>query len=38
MNEETPCIINKGKTTKNEWKNDDSDYLPDLHKFAQILF
>ena len=27
MNEETHCIINEGKTTKNEWENDDSDFL-----------
>ena len=23
MNEELRCITNKGKATKNEWKNDD---------------
>ena len=30
MNEEFCCIINKGKMAKNEWRNDDSDFLPAL--------
>ena len=25
MNEEICCITNKGKMTKNDWENDDSD-------------
>ena len=27
MNEEICCITNKGNTAKNEWENDDSDFL-----------
>ena len=27
MIEEICCIINKGKTAKNEWKNDESNFL-----------
>ena len=27
MNEEICCFINKGKTAKNGWENDDSDIL-----------
>ena len=27
MNEEICCITNEGKTAKNEWENDDSDFL-----------
>ena len=30
MNEEIPCVTNEGKMTKNEWENDDSDFLPAL--------
>ena len=30
MNENTCCIINEGKTAKNEWEND-SDFLPALY-------
>ena len=31
MNEEICCIINEGKTAKNEWENDNSDFLPTLY-------
>ena len=31
MNEEIRCITDKGKTAKNEWENDDSDFLRALH-------
>ena len=27
MNEEIHCITNGGKTAKNEWENDYSDFL-----------
>ena len=27
MTEEICCIINKGKTAKNEWKNDEPNFL-----------
>ena len=27
MNEEIRCITKKGKTAKNEWQNDESDFL-----------
>ena len=27
MNEEIHCIINEGKIAKNEWENDDVDFL-----------
>ena len=27
MNEEIRCIINEGKMTRNEWENDDSNFL-----------
>ena len=30
MNEEIPCVTNEGKMAKNEWENDDSDFLPAL--------
>ena len=31
MNEETYCITNKEKTTKNEWKHDESNFLVALY-------
>ena len=31
MNVEIRCITNKGKTAKNEWENDDSDFLRSLY-------
>ena len=27
MNGEIRCITNEGKTARNEWENDDSDFL-----------
>ena len=30
MNEKICCITNKGETAKNEWQNDDSDFLQAL--------
>ena len=43
MNVEIRCITNKGKTAKNEWENDDSDFLRSLYivykkKIRTILF
>ena len=42
MNEEIHCITDKGKTAKNEWENDDSDFLRALcsvfKKFRQFFF
>ena len=31
MNEEIRCITNEGGTAKNEWENDDSDFLRTLY-------
>ena len=42
MNKEICCITNEGKTTKNEWENDDSDFLQALYivykKIGQVFF
>ena len=42
MNEEIRCITNKGKTAKNEWENDDSNFLRVLYNVSkkswQFLF
>ena len=42
MNEEIHCITNKGKTAKNEWENDDPDFLLALYsvnkKLGQFFF
>ena len=42
MNEEIPWITNKGKTAKNEWGYDDSDFLRALYsvhkKLGQFFF
>ena len=42
MNEEIHCINNKGKTAKNEWENNDSDFLVALYcaykKLGQFFF
>ena len=35
MNEEIRCITNKGKTTKNEWKNDDSGFFRALYNLLK---
>ena len=37
MHEEICCITNKGKTAKNEWENDDSDFLLDLYSVYKKL-
>ena len=31
MNEEICCITNEGKMARNEWENDDSDFLQALY-------
>ena len=31
MNEEIRCITSESKTAKNEWENDDSDFLRALY-------
>ena len=42
MNEETRCITNEEKTTRNEWKNDDFNSLRALYsvykKIRTIFF
>ena len=42
MNEEICCIINKGETAKNYWKNYDSNFLQPLYcvykKLEQFFF
>ena len=35
MNKETHCISNKGKVAKNEWENDDSDFLGSLCRYIK---
>ena len=37
MNEEICCITNKGKMVKNEWENDDSDFLSALNSVYKKL-
>ena len=37
MNEEIRCITNEGKTAKNEWKNDDSNFLRALYSVSKKL-
>ena len=36
-NEEICCITNKGKVAKNEWKNDDSDFLQAFYRVYKKL-
>ena len=42
MNEEIRYITNEGKAAKNEWENDDSDFLQALYsghkKLGQFVF
>ena len=45
MNEEIRCIINEEKTARNEWENDDSNFLRALYsaykkigQFFSILY
>ena len=35
MNGEICCITNEGKTARNEWENDDSDYLQALSVYMK---
>ena len=37
MNEEIHCITNEGKPTKNEWVNDDSNFLLALYSVYKKL-
>ena len=37
MNEEISCITNKGKTAKNEWENDEFDFLPAFYIVCKKL-
>ena len=37
MNEEISCITNEGKAAKNEWENDDSDFLLALYSVCKKL-
>ena len=37
MNEEICCITNKGKTAKNEWENDEFDFLVALYSVYKKL-
>ena len=41
MNEEICCITNEGKMARNEWENDDSNFLQALYsvyKKVRIIF
>ena len=38
MNEEIHCITNEEKTARNEWKNDDIDFLPALHSVYKTIW
>ena len=40
MNEEIPCITNKGKMAKNEWENDwlSSNFIRCIKKLGQFFF
>ena len=42
MNEEIRCIANEGKTVRNEWENNDSNFLRTLYsvykKIRTIFF
>ena len=37
MNQEICCITNKGKTARNEWENDDSDFLRALYSVYEKI-
>ena len=37
MNEEIHCITNEAKIAKNEWENNDSDFLPALYSACKKL-
>ena len=36
FNEEINCTTNEGKTAKNEWENDDPDFLQALHSIYNL--
>ena len=36
MNEEICCITNEGKTPRNEWENDDSNFLQALYNIKKL--
>ena len=38
MNEEIDYITNEGKTTKNEWENDDFDFLLVFYSVYKTFF
>ena len=37
MNGEICCTTNEGKTAKNEWENDDSDFLQALYSLYKKI-
>ena len=37
MNEEIRCITSESKTAKNEWENDDSDFLRALYRLYKKI-
>ena len=37
MNEEICCITNEGKMTRNEWENDDSNFLRALYSVYKVV-
>ena len=37
MNEEISCISNEGKMARNEWENDDSDFLQALYSVYEKI-
>ena len=37
MNEDIHCITNGGKAAKNEWENDDSDFLQALYSIYKKI-
>ena len=42
MNEEIHCITNGGKTAKNEWEIEDSDFLHKIriaiHRMSNVIY
>ena len=37
MNEEICCITNEEKMARNEWENDDSDFLSALYSVYKVI-
>ena len=37
MNEEIRCITNEGETARNEWENDDYDFLQALFSVCKKI-